>query len=125
MQPKDLYNPSPRYSQGILVEAGKLLFIAGQTALDEKGEIVGKGDFEKQAHKVFENIQSILKEVGASFGNVTKITIYVTDIKYLQPLSAIRVQYFGVMPPASTFVVVESLAHEEFFIEIEAIAVVP
>ena len=66
IQPKSLSDPRPRYSQAILTKPGRLLFIAGQTAVDGNGNIVGKGDIEAQAKQVLENLKAVLDEAGAS-----------------------------------------------------------
>jgi len=54
IQPQSLSDPRPRYSQGILADGGKLLFIAGQTASDKDGNVVGKGDIEAQTIRFLE-----------------------------------------------------------------------
>ncbi|MFQ5852059.1 MAG: RidA family protein [Candidatus Binatia bacterium] len=122
IQPKALSDPRPRYSQAILTKPGRLLFIAGQTAVDGQGNIVGKGDIEAQTTQVLENIKAILNETGASFGDIVKITTYITDIKYREGLNRVRRRYFEKDPPTSTLLVVKGLAQEEYLVEIDAIA---
>ena len=100
-----------------------MLFIAGQTAVDGKGNIVGKGDVERQARQVLENIKAILKEAGGSFEDIVKTTTYIIDIKYREGLNRVPRDYFKKAPPASTLVVVKGLARREYLVEIEAIAV--
>ncbi|MBI3001423.1 MAG: RidA family protein [Deltaproteobacteria bacterium] len=124
LQPKKLSDPRPRYSQAILTKGGSLLFIAGQTAVDEKGNIVGTGDIEAQARQVFENIKTVLKAAGGTLDNLVKTTTYITDIKYREGLGRVREEYYKKNPPTSTLVVVKGLAREEFLLEIEAIALV-
>lgn len=123
IQPKKLSDPRPRYSQAILAKPGRLLFIAGQTAVDEKGNIVGKGDIEKQATQVLENIKTVLKEAGGSFEDLVMTTTYITDIKYREGLNRVRRSYYKKSPPTSTLVVVKGLAHKDYLVEIAAIAV--
>ena len=123
IQPQSLSDPRPRYSQGILTEPGKVLFIAGQTASDKNGNVVGKGDIEAQAKQVFENIQAVLKEVGATLDNVVMTTTYLTDIKYREGYGRVRTQYYKGDPPTSTLVVVRGLANPEYMIEIACVAV--
>ncbi|MBI2987660.1 MAG: RidA family protein [Deltaproteobacteria bacterium] len=124
IQPKKLPDPRPRYSQGILVtKPGKLLFIAGQTAVDAKGNIVGKGNIEAQAKQVFENLKAVLKKAGGSIENIVKTTTYITDIKYREGLNKIRRQYYKSTAPVSTLVVVKGLANKDYLVEIEGIAV--
>jgi len=123
IQPKDLSDPRPRYSQGILAEGGKLLFIAGQTASDKDGGIAGKGDIEAQTHQVFKNLSSVLKEAGGSLDNLVMTTTYITDRKYREGYNRVRMQYYKKDPPTSTLVIVTGLAHPDYLIEINGVAV--
>jgi enamine deaminase RidA (YjgF/YER057c/UK114 family) len=82
IQPKGLNDPRPRYSQGILNSGGKLLFIAGQTASDKDGNVVGKGDIKAQTQQVFDNIKAVLKTAGGSLDNMVMTTTYITDRQY-------------------------------------------
>ena len=94
IQPKELSDPRPRYSQGILAEGGKLLFIAGQTASDKEGNVVGKGDIEAQTHQVFKNLSAVLKDVGGSLDNLVMTTTYITDRKYREGYNRVRQQSY-------------------------------
>jgi 2-iminobutanoate/2-iminopropanoate deaminase len=124
LQPKSLPDSHPRYSQGILADGGKLVFIAGQTAVDEKGDIVGKGDIEAQAHQVFKNIAAVLTEAQGSFDDLVMTTTYLTDIKYREGYNKVRREYYKKIPPTSTLVIVKGLARRDYMIEISGIAVV-
>ena len=123
IQPKSLSDPSPRYSQGILADSGELLFIAGQTASDASGKVVGKGDIEAQARQVFQNLEAVLKEAGGSIDNLVMTTTYLTDIKYREGYNKVRNQFYKKIPPSSTLVVVRGLANPDYLIEISGIAV--
>src|SRR5713226_9999094 len=123
IQPKSLSDPRPRYSQGILADGGKLLFIAGQTASDKDGNVVGKGDIEAQTHQVFENLSAVLKEVGGSLENLVMTTTYITDRKYREGYNRVRMQYYKKNPPTSTLLIVTGLAHPDYLIEINGVAV--
>jgi enamine deaminase RidA (YjgF/YER057c/UK114 family) len=123
LQPKGLSDPRPRYTQAIMTKPGRLLFIAGQTASDTNGNVVGKGDIETQATQVMQNIKTVLNEVGGSLQDVVKTTTYITDIKYREGLHKARSRFFEKDPPTSTLIVVKGLAREEYLVEIEAIAV--
>ena len=123
IQPKNLQDPRPRYSQAILVEGGKLLFIAGQTASNKDGNVVGVGDIEAQAKQVFENIKTIVEEAGGTLDDIVKTTVYITDSKYREGQRKVRSQYLTKDPPTSTLIVGKGLAREEFLIEVESIAV--
>lgn len=123
LQPKSLSDPRPRYSQGILAEGGKLLFVAGQTASDKDGNIVGKGDIEAQTHQVFKNLAAVLEEAGGSFDNLVMTTTYITDRKYREGYNRVRMQYYKTNSPTSTLVIITGLAHPDYLIEINGIAV--
>jgi enamine deaminase RidA (YjgF/YER057c/UK114 family) len=123
IQPKTLSDPTPRYSQGILTESGRLLFIAGQTASDKDGNVVGKGDIEAQATQVFENIAAVLEEAGGSFDNLVMTTTYITDRKYREGYNRVRQRYYKQEPPTSTLVIVSGLANPDYLIEIAGVAV--
>jgi 2-iminobutanoate/2-iminopropanoate deaminase len=123
IQPKSLSDPRPRYSQGILTEGGKLLFIAGQTASDKDGNVVGKGDIEAQTHQVFKNLIAVLEEAGGSFDNLVMTTTYITDRKYREGYNRVRMQYYKNNSPTSTLVIITGLAHPDYLIEINGIAV--
>ncbi len=105
------------------VRAGNLLFISGQIAEDQNGQIVGKGDFEKQTRQVFENIRALLEAEGGTFDNLVKIKIHLTDMKNLKKFREIRGEYLKGDFPASTLIAVKSLIMKELMIEIDAIAV--
>jgi enamine deaminase RidA (YjgF/YER057c/UK114 family) len=122
IQPDGLSRP-PTYSQ--VVKAGNTIYIAGQVAQDEHGQLVGPGDIVAQANQVFENLAKALAAAGASFGDLVKTTIYVIDPRYREALREVRSKYLGsAPPPASTLVVVAGLARPEYLLEIEAVAVV-
>lgn len=123
IQPKGLADPRPRYSQGILAEGGKLLFIAGQTASDANGNVVGKGDIKAQTRQVFDNIKAVLEAAGGSFDNMVMTTTYITDRKYREGYNEVRRDIYKKDPPTSTLVIVSGLANEDYMIEIAGIAV--
>ena len=123
IQPKSLSDPRPRYSQGILADGGKLLFIAGQTASDKDGNVVGKGDIEAQTHQVFRNLSAVLQEAGGSLDNLVMTTTYITDRKYREGYNRVRTQYYKKSSPTSTLVIVSGLAHPDYLIEIAGVAV--
>lgn len=118
-------NPAPLgYSHVVEVRGGRTLYIAGQLALDKDGNLVGAGDFRAQVKQVFENLKARLEEGGATFKDVVKLNYYLTDASDLQALRDTRNSYINTEnPPASTLVVVKQLVHEEYLIEVEAIAV--
>jgi enamine deaminase RidA (YjgF/YER057c/UK114 family) len=121
IQPPGL-RKSPVYAH--VVKAGNTIYIAGQVAQDEEGQVVGRGDITAQATQVFENLSKALTAAGASFSDLVKITIFITDPRFREPLGKVRTQYIRDALPASTLVVVAGLAEPDYLIEIEAVAVV-
>ena len=123
IQPKSLSDPRPRYSQGILADGGNLLFIAGQTASDKDGNVVGKGDIEAQTHQVYKNLTAVLEEAGGSLENLVMTTTYITGREYREGYNRVRQQYYKKNSPTSTLVIVTGLASPDYLIEINGVAV--
>ena len=104
------HNPSglskpPGYSHVVEVAGpARLIYFAGQLGLDINGNVVGApGDFRAQVTQAFENLKIALQAAGAEFGDVVKITNYLTDISHLSIFREVRDQYVNVAaPPAST-----------------------
>ena len=115
----------PYYSNCVRSDAGPLLWISGQVAMDGDGKLVGKGDLRAQAVKVLENIKGILADSDATMDDIVKVTVYVTDIRAFSDIADIRERYFPKDGPASVIIEVSALAWPEFMIEIDAVAVVP
>lgn len=120
IQPAGLHKPA-HYSPAI--KAGNTLYVAGQVAMDVNGNLVGKGDFEAQGVQVFENLKAILAAAGGTLDDVVKLNSYVTDLKHRLAFVELRQRYFNKPYPASTFVVITSLASPDYLLEVEAIAV--
>jgi enamine deaminase RidA (YjgF/YER057c/UK114 family) len=125
IDPPELGTP-PGYSQVVEVIAGRIIFIAGQTALDRDGKVVGKSDFAAQAAQVFYNLTVALQASGCTAANLVKLTVFLTDMNNLASYREARNQFFAsVTPPAApavTLVEVSKLYGADFMIEIEAIA---
>lgn len=125
INPPELAAPAG-YTHVVEAPAGHTLYLSGQIAFDREGKLVGAGDFGAQAMQVFANLDTALKGAGASFGNVVKLTMYVTDMSQLAALRTARDRYIDrAHPPASTLVEVRKLAREGLMLEVDAIAVVP
>ena len=112
------------YSNAVRVEAGPLLFLAGQIAVDAQGNLVGAGDLRAQARQVLENIRTILKTQGADMADVVNVTVYITDMRAFHEIADIRLEYFPSNGPASAIVEVSKLALPELLIEISAVAAI-
>jgi enamine deaminase RidA (YjgF/YER057c/UK114 family) len=121
VQPAGLWDPRPRFAQ--VVQIGKQIYVAGQTSVDEQGNVVGKGEIEIQARQIFQNLKKCLESVGAGFNHVVKLNIYSTDLDaHREIIGKLRREYFE-EPVVSTTVQVSRLVHPEWLLEIEAIAV--
>ena len=126
LRPEGLLN-SPGYSQAIEIDKGKLVILAGQMPVDDKGALVGRGDFKAQLTQVFENIVLALKSTGLDTSDIVKMNFFVVG-NLQQNRSAfgdVLGHYFkpGATPPAGTGMGVTGLALEGQMIEIDVIAV--
>lgn len=125
INPPELGTP-PGYSQIVEVAAQRIIFIAGQTALDADGHVVGKSDFAAQAAQVFRNLAIALAASGCTAANLVKLTVFLTGMENLASYREARNRFFAsVAPPAApavTLVEVSRLYGADFMIEIEAIA---
>jgi len=126
--PDTMAKPTAGYSHVAEVSDGKLLYIAGQVAMDRAGNLVGKDDFRTQVQQVFENLKSAVEASGGSFHDVIKLNYYCAesvDPAQVPVVREIRDRYVNTAnPPVSTFVVVKRLVRPEWLIEVEAVAVV-
>ena len=115
----------PAYSHVVTVNGpGKTIYVAGQLARDEAGNIVGPGDMRAQLEQTFKNLELCLKAAGAGWGDVVKTNTFVTDYEAFSKCSDVRMRYFGVASPTSTTIQISRLAQEGAMVEIEMIAVV-
>ena len=105
-----------------VVKVGNLVFVAGQTATDSSGALVGLGDIEAQADQVYKNLRTALASVGADFSRLVKTTTYMTRPEDIDGYRKSRVKNISSDLPTSTLVFVSRLANPEYLIEIEAIA---
>jgi enamine deaminase RidA (YjgF/YER057c/UK114 family) len=127
--PETMAKPAAGYSQVAEVHDGKIVYIAGQIALDKAGNLVGKDDFHAQVQQVFENLKSAVESTGGNFHSVIKLNYYcvaAVDPSQVPAVREIRDKYVNTAnPPTSTFVFVPRLVRPEWLIEVEAVAVVP
>ena len=125
INPPELGVP-PGYSQVVEIRGGRMIFIAGQTALDRNGEVVGRGNFAQQAAQAFQNLGFALQAVDCTAANLIKLTVFLRDMDNLSTYREARNRFFAtVTPPAApavTLVEVSQLYGPDFMIEIEAIA---
>ena len=115
--------PEPISHYTDAVQAGGLLFVSGCIPVDAHGRLVGGDDVVAQARQVFANLLTVLAAAGASFADVVKVTVFLTDVDDRPLINPVRRQVFGPARPASTLVEVSRLAVPGARIEVEAIAV--
>ena len=128
LQPKQIHTQPDPYAPFLLSQAiqlGHLVFVSGQAAIGDDGEIVGKGDFDRQAEQAFKNLDRVLRAAGTGLGSVVKVTIFLTSMSHFPKIVELRRQWFSAPYPADTIVEVSGLYSPEAMIEIEAIAVAP
>jgi 2-iminobutanoate/2-iminopropanoate deaminase len=112
--------PAGHYSHGI-VTSGRLLFVAGQVALDQDGNLVGGDDAAAQARQVLTNLRQLVEEAGGQMKDVARTTLYLTRLEDRGPVAEVRKDFFPSPAPANTLLVVSSLAAPEYLVEIDAI----
>ena len=120
---ENTYATGGLYSQA--VKANGLLFISGQVALDKEGNLVGKGDITLQTQQVMENLKATLDAAGCTFKDVIRISIFLANLDDRPKFHDVRKRYFEQHLPASTLLVVKSLANKDYLVEVEAVAEVP
>jgi enamine deaminase RidA (YjgF/YER057c/UK114 family) len=117
---------NPAFSQAILLPAGaRTLIIGGQNAVDADGQIVGQGDLAAQTAKALENLQLCLKAAGATLEQLIQVRLYIKGEIDIRPGFGAWMAVWGNRqnPPAVSAIRVLGLAHPDFLIEIEGLAV--
>lgn len=128
LNPETLFPSLPiGFSQGVVTQGGKTVYLSGQTAWDANKQITGRNDLGEQTRQALRNVQLAVEAAGGSRDDLVSLRIYAVkpgprDIELVG--EALREFFSAQTPPASTWIGVNSLAVEEFLIEIEAIAVI-
>jgi len=122
IEPTRMYRPST-YVHAI--RAGNTIYVAGQVARDENGELVAPGDAAGQARQVYANLGRVLEKAGADWSHVVKVTTYLIDRADSATVSAMRVETFGEHRPPHTGLIVAGLGGPDVRLEVEVIAVLP
>lgn len=102
------------------VQWGDLLFVSGMAPVDGQGRVVSD-DVVAQTRQVFENLKAALDAAGATFADVLKVTVYLTDVNDRAKINPVRKEYFGEARPASTLIGINQLAIPGMKVEIEAV----
>ena len=130
--PKKFINPPGMkplgmYTQVTVAQGGSIAFISGQVSVDGDGKVVGAGDIQAQAVKVFENLKLALGGIGATFEDVIKFTIFIVGLtqERRKAVMDVRGRYISHKnPPAATMVGVDQLVEPELLVEIEAVVAI-
>jgi enamine deaminase RidA (YjgF/YER057c/UK114 family) len=116
------------YSQ-VVVTSGevKTVYVGGQNAVDDTGDVVGADDVKVQAEQIFENLETALAAAGAQLDDVVKWNVYLVQGQPPQPAFEAFQRVWGNRPnpPLITLLFVSGLAHPDYLMEIDAVAVVP
>lgn len=117
-----VWEPIIGYSRAVRV--GNTIEVAGTTAVDSEGQIVGRGDSAEQTRFILRKIEAALREAGASVGDVVRTRMFVTDINQWEAIGRAHGEVFREIRPAASMVQVVALIEPELLVEIEATAVV-
>ena len=110
------------YSRAVRV--GNIIEVAGTTAVDAEGQVVGAGDIGEQTDYIFNKIRNALNHAGSKMSDVIRTRMYLTDINDWETVARVHGDIFSDIKPVSTLVEVGGLIDEELLIEIEVSAVV-
>jgi 2-iminobutanoate/2-iminopropanoate deaminase len=124
--PEGLSKPKG-FTQVVVAQPGKVIYVSGQVPVNANGEVVGRGDFRAQVTQVMENLKTALAAAGATMQDVIKANYYVVNLKpdQVAVIREVRGKYFSPEhPPAGTLVGVTGLVQEGYMLEIEAEAAV-
>jgi 2-iminobutanoate/2-iminopropanoate deaminase len=119
----DGLHKNPAFSQAVVVEGGKTIYVGGQNGISPDGKMVGN-DLASQTEQAYKNMIKILQSVGASQKNVVRQTIYVAKGQNIREGFAATQKAWGNFPTAISFIFVDSLGVPGALVEIDAIAVV-
>ncbi len=123
--PDNVHNPTGPIAHAQAVRVGNMVYVAGQVAFDQDGNMVGAGDVDAQIEQTFQNLKRVLEAAGSSLEKVVKVTHYSTNLEDCRKLRLARTKHLGT-EIASTGVIVKRLgsAERELLVEIDAIAIV-
>jgi enamine deaminase RidA (YjgF/YER057c/UK114 family) len=124
MNPEGLPTPRGSYSLFNIAQPGRMVFIAGQTASDPHGNVVGIGDVRAQTRYIIEKIKRAVEAAGGTINDVVAMSVFTTDVRYHRDINEVRREVLGSNFPTSTMVQVVALARPELLLEINATAVI-
>ncbi|MCL4329077.1 MAG: RidA family protein [Candidatus Thermoplasmatota archaeon] len=120
--PATMHRPSG-YSHVAEVTGKRIVFIAGQVAINSDGNLVGRDDYASQTRQVFENLKAAVTAAGGNMKNLIKLNYYFLDVTHLPEIRSVRDEYIDMdAPPVSTAIEVRRLFRPDILIEIDAVA---
>jgi N-dimethylarginine dimethylaminohydrolase/enamine deaminase RidA (YjgF/YER057c/UK114 family) len=114
-----------KYGYSRAVRVDRLVTVAGTTAVDRRGKVVGRGSPRAQAKFIYEKIARALAKAGASLADVVRVRTFVVDINRWEEVGEVQGQVFATVRPAATLVEVSALVSPDLLVEIEVDAIIP
>jgi enamine deaminase RidA (YjgF/YER057c/UK114 family) len=112
------------FSPAVITEGGRIVWIAGHTGQTDSDGTSLAGDFPAQVYQTFRNLETTLKQSGATLQNIVTMTVFLIDARHTTRMTEIRTEVFGKDFPASAAITVAGFADPNMLIEIQAVAVI-
>jgi 2-iminobutanoate/2-iminopropanoate deaminase len=112
------------YSQAVITEGGRIVWLAGQVGTTDASGNSLAGDFDSQVREVFARLSQTIEEAGGSLADMVTMTVFITDARYGDRFTELRKEIFGDNFPASALITVAGLARPEMLVEVQGIAVI-
>ena len=123
---RDVYRGGPMDNDMcMVVRAGRMLFLRGQTGLDLNNKFVGAGDPAAQAEQAIKNVKTLLEEAGSKLQHICKVTTYITDRAHREAVYNVIGRHLKGIHPCGTGIIVRGLAMPEMMMEVDVEAVIP
>jgi enamine deaminase RidA (YjgF/YER057c/UK114 family) len=118
------WEKSRAFSPAVIVNGGKMIFVAGHAGqVDDSGKSLA-GDFEAQTRQTFRNLEKTLKDAGAALKDLVAMTVFITDSRYGKQFTDIRLEIFKENFPASALITCDGLARPDMLVEVQGIAMI-
>jgi 2-iminobutanoate/2-iminopropanoate deaminase len=112
------------YSQAVVSNGGKVVWLAGQTTAEDSSGNSLVGDFDGQVREVFARLGKTLEDAGGALGDMVTMTVFITDARFGDRFTQLRKGIFGDNFPASALITVAGLARPELLVEVQGVAVI-
>jgi 2-iminobutanoate/2-iminopropanoate deaminase len=112
------------YSQAVVTEGGRIVWLAGQVAADDSSGRSLAADFDGQVREIFARLGRTLEEAGGRLADMVTMTVFITDARLGDRFTQLRCEIFGDNYPASALITIAGLARPEMLVEVQGIAVI-